>query len=679
MARNPLLNLRLAHGRSTTRAVPRLDPQLTTDVRQVPSVAPVGLEAEASQFAVEGAVAEDTQRVSSDIVNQNIAKLETLQALDAEKALSNFQLDAQSTIARVRQETQDATQVPKATMDAVDELTNRHINDSGLTAFQRQHINRKVNATRTSIENQALTYQVALEDKEAEFAIGEIQKGDSLLVFNDPSLLQDMLKQADERIDTFGQTLTSLEQAETKVAYRNKLVNHAIRGEMAIDPATTLKRLEAGAYDSLGITAEQKQQLIGNARVKSKQATVERSLESLQELGNFRDRINSEPHAVTDEDISDMRAKANLSDAEVSSMFEKRAKAKREVEETQQDMLRVVGAIQDESITLSQAKKEDVAAVDAYYDNNVLPSAEMLEPAAKNTLLSNYVIRTGVMPTGLKQDVIGKIRSGSPEQKLEAVDILSRIETESPLVVTGVNDKDKAYLDNVREKLRYSADPIKAIEELDRVRTGRDPAAIQAYEKDFEAMYDHAESTEDFIDEFDPFFGFEPELLGDELIMMQEEVKSRAKEYFIQNQDMDKAREQAIKSAKRTWSVSDIDGSNRLMKFAPEAVLPTIDGNHDWVQRQILEDLKPLDDTIEDGNFRIAPDLSTGRDLSAGKSPTYRVLKFNEETGAYDVIFDKDGDVIMYVPDIEKERKKELGKQKQRRLRKLLDTGEIVS
>ena len=239
-------------------------------LRGLRAVDPIGARAVIAQFGAMGKAAQDLGVIHAQNFDFQIARMRTLQSLEAEKALSRTQLTLQNAIKQVRENTEDASQIPAETQRVFDEIVNDFLAEESLTDFQKEYLAPKLAATRAAINKSAVEFQTQLEGQEAIFALEEMRDADGLIVFNDPTQRDAVLLQAEDRVETFGQGLSRLERAKVLDAYKNSIVVNAIRGEIENNPRAARERIEAGEFDKLGISAEQKKQLIDDAQTEER-------------------------------------------------------------------------------------------------------------------------------------------------------------------------------------------------------------------------------------------------------------------------------------------------------------------------------------------------------------------------------------------------------------------------
>lgn len=89
------------------------------------------------------------------------------------------------------------------------------------------------------------------------------------------------------------------------------------------------------------------------------------------------------------------------------------------------------------------------------------------------------------------------------------------------------------------------------------------------------------------------------------------------------------ARSVARQRIKRTWGVSRISGSAALVRHPVERYYPPIDGSHEWVAAQAMEDARTLGG--KPVRVELIADGVTDTDIRAGQPPRYRLFWVDED------------------------------------------------
>lgn len=117
---------------------------------------------------------------------------------------------------------------------------------------------------------------------------------------------------------------------------------------------------------------------------------------------------------------------------------------------------------------------------------------------------------------------------------------------------------------------------------------------------------------------------------------------------FAVSQDAGSAKEQTLKRMQRYWGESQAN-NGRLMYLAPESHLPEINGGHDW----IADDLKAVAGAqgFDVQGAALIADRKTESAVQAREGPGYLISVTDPDTGESDLLQDKQGRPLRWVPD----------------------------
>lgn len=314
------LSLDLARGRNTGQDTPRFEPNTSVNLRGIGTVNQSGL-AEAAQAAGQSVrEIENVGQISGELAQRAIARRETLQALEAEKRLTDAQLRAQQAAQEIQTNASDATEIPRLTLEAFDNISEQTLSDESLSANQRRQLEAGLNRTRGAVGRAALNTQAEIEEQESVFSINQIISNTSRLAFNNPGIEDDLKEQASEQVARFGQGLTEVQRAHFEQEFKNNLTFSAMQGRISSAPQETLEQLNQGLFDERLPDAQTKQELIADAetalrseqqRRKKRQAEVRKrevSDATLQLLSEADGAVDEQGNPITLE-MGDVRQK----------------------------------------------------------------------------------------------------------------------------------------------------------------------------------------------------------------------------------------------------------------------------------------------------------------------------------------------------------------------------------
>jgi hypothetical protein len=120
---------------------------------------------------------------------------------------------------------------------------------------------------------------------------------------------------------------------------------------------------------------------------------------------------------------------------------------------------------------------------------------------------------------------------------------------------------------------------------------------------------------------------------------------------FAATQNADTARQQAAERMKQHWGPS-VTNNGELMLHPPDRYYPRINGNYDWIETQLKDELFAAGYGYEvnsprAGTSRVAwphmliADAQTESEAAQGKSPSYRIVVTNPHNGETDLLTDR--------------------------------------
>lgn len=290
----------------------------------------------------------------------------------------------------------------------------------------------------------------------------------------------------------------------------------------------------------------------------------------------------------------------------------------------------------------SQDRKDVNAAYEQ--DSNQWLNLSVQEQINNNV---DFIKNTGIVPDRVISGINAAMRSGSAGQVEIMGDIVARLEElpSAANVIRDIPDESRSLSRQIADMRRSGIETEQAVEIARKTTFGMTEQQKEAIRINTqEVSKDLPSFLEDMVDDkFDPssipFFGEEPDIPTD----MQADFNVAFKNFMVlTGGSSDQSKSLAFNSLRKTWSVTDIAGDNRFMKFAPEAFY-SVDGFDDqWMDEQFLEEmeLEGIDGAV------IGVDFNTGR----SQTPSYPVMITND-SGFLDIATDGDGNPLRWKPD----------------------------
>lgn len=655
MVDRPIINPQSFSKRQAQTTAPDLSTAVPS-LRNVPSVQNFASQSVADTFVQ---LAQDSGRleaiqqravqVSTEQAEFAIREVKSRQAVEAEKVYSEASLSAIERINAVRETVEDSDQIPTLTAKAYDDVVSKTL-ERNLSPYQKDLLQQRFNQQKSVVGAEALDYQNQLNKIETEANLSEILRNDSVSIYNKPNMLRPRLEQMEQALRDEG--LSQAEITANISRYKAQLTKSAIQGEVAVNPEVALQKIKDGQFDDL-INGPEKAQYLDFAKSRITANSQKRTVQDAFKISALEQQIKADPDAFTQADLEDRAAVYGMTFSETKTLANKWNEAKVAKRELEGKVNRVLVASTDPEQRLNPANPDDVNDVDEVFEKVVAPELPPAENfSSRNDMLVNWVDSIKVVPTMVGRELKGAIEVGSVEERVAAVDLVNKLD-ERGLDVP-LNPEERAFYTRAQEVLRY--------------KSGDKEEALRIVEQEM-SMADNLRSVREtsFSKEFDETKAVNKlkKALGDGLFspvrvdeaidgdLPQEivfDVQAAAKQFYLKKPDMDQAIENAIRVVKPNYKVTEIDGAKRAMKMGPEKFLPPVLNSHDYLQEQLANDVKSINPNLKPGDYYIATDAVTMREVSSGGMiPSYAVWTI-DDNGVVDRLKDEDGRFARYQP-----------------------------
>lgn len=254
---------------------------------------------------------------------------------------------------------------------------------------------------------------------------------------------------------------------------------------------------------------------------------------------------------------------------------------------------------------------------------------EAVKPEQQMAAVIEFVTASQMIPKDLVSDVRMGLASSSPQDVAESMQFAAMLADRAPMALGNVaNGQD------IREAAATYAELVgnqgmSVDQAAARVIEMRDPANIAKAEV-LKTIFDQAVKDDKFrvadvLGSFGanwfggPAAGVTPyqeaALTSDYLLAAERALKGPA------HGDVAIARTMALAEIKQTYSVSSVSGREVLMKFAPEALYPPINGSQSYIRDLALADARSFAPDV--ANVMLMANSETAADVRAGKPPKY--------------------------------------------------------
>ena len=512
----------------------------------------------------------------------------------------------------------------------------------------------------------------------------------------DPSRLAEVSAFALDAIADPDLRLTPEERGERAAMFQKAAVKTALFATIRDDPDRATQVLDSGILsDNTGGGQIKLAQFLTEGEQRNARAVLDAKKRDIarqnKEAAAERDKEMARRIEITASDLAIAIDGGQAGEADVVSTFQAGGitaerqeelilAARRKAEQVELDrarIARVEGVIQNDPRAIRDPADPDYrVSVDKYFQDVIAPGLQGLEPQAQKRTILNFAAQVGVVPDRMFRFLRGALVSPDSTQRVQAADTIARLAVADPNLVTQFNDRERTIAQSISSLIRSGVAPEDAVRLTD-IQTTNVPNAERELRRDAIRDKGHSMLNREFVEDAltstligrevrDLTFGLAgarlPDKLPDRLVA---EFNKIAQARFLEIGDLDAAQQLALQDVRKVWAVSAVGGPKRWMKFAPEAMFRTFDGESQdaaWIQEQ-LEALVlglgaegvaagsfPFDPTEQIGDskrIRIVADSRT----SLERVPSYLVVIESENKTLTTVDSPETGRPIRWTPD----------------------------
>ncbi|MCU7870349.1 MAG: hypothetical protein KZQ98_17770 [Candidatus Thiodiazotropha sp. (ex Lucinoma borealis)] len=252
--------------------------------------------------------------------------------------------------------------------------------------------------------------------------------------------------------------------------------------------------------------------------------------------------------------------------------------------------------------------------------------------------------QTGLLPKQVQSIFRSTARTGTGPKVDQVLELYNAVDDQVPLALDDVSDKDVAVLDNASELVRGGLSAHEALE-ISRTQANLPESERKVIKERYkEEAAENAEWLQDSLNSDD---AYDTELFSDAPTppaAMTADYERLAESFYIHTGgDIDRARELAWKTLKRSWTRTDINGDGELMRYSPEFDL--------GVSTKILR--KDLDTQLEEikvkpESVKVVSDVITARSKRGQRS--YAVIKVRPD-GLPEILRGPNNMPLRWVPE----------------------------
>ncbi len=467
-------------------------------------------------------------------------------------------------------------------------------------------------------------------------------------------ILQEAKRQGEELA---AQGVWTIEESRKSfLAFRATVASATLRTDIAADPAAVIAALETDAYDTLLSEAEKV-----DWRGEAQRALEQRQRNIAQAATTeYQRRLSDLEIAVARGEVGEAQIEAAYQDGagwlkpnDRTSLIKQADKARAEAQAVAARAAMMDGA-RDGGLRLDPRDETARQAVNEDYARWFPTVAESPDVVAK---VVRYVADFGIMPESLRAGLRGSLRSGTVDQKVQAADIIDRFNTENPAVLNDMADEDIEVGVMVARAVRAGEDPEQAVALAETAIYQADPKLREVRR---EVLREETNTNREWLTSHVPGPTFLLRAFAGDSLRRAEIPDSMvadfnalfALRFLSSDADVDTLRTATLGKLAKTWAVTNVDGSNRWMRYAPEALYGFGD-DHTWMREQLFADIKAsglVDNrrTIDD-RVRIAATEETARP-PRNEAPTYAVM-LQDDDGVFQPLIDDQGRPLRWRPD----------------------------
>lgn len=333
-------------------------------------------------------------------------------------------------------------------------------------------------------------------------------------------------------------------------------------------------------------------------------------------------------------------------------------------------------------VALDPSNKSNKDAADSYFDSNL--SNFNIKNNDDVNAVTSFVAKTGIIPTKLSSQLNAASAVKDPNVAIPAAELVSRIYDTNPAAVSNMPKEKQSFYLNAKRLKDAGVDPKEAVEQAYNLAYNQtDALKAQLASEQGSSSYkkDRLKAASDFVSDRSQLFRIDPSAKDtntDTARFRQDYESLYDLNYRVSGGDADIAKKLTSQQVARAWSISEVNGSAQLMKYAPEALYQG--GPSGWQAQQWEEEKQRLtfgekSDPIEtstnalgvtSGRPGIATTTTPERkvkgdvilvpDVSTPRNGDYAIMisdKDKEGVPTLQPYYDADGRPLRYRPDLE--------------------------
>lgn len=285
------------------------------------------------------------------------------------------------------------------------------------------------------------------------------------------------------------------------------------------------------------------------------------------------------------------------------------------------------------------ASKVDQKQVDEVWTREVGPrinkAVEVQPPMAANPagtrseLVSQWIHRTGVVPTAVVNETRGKLFNGGPQEKSDAADLMDRIAAGDPSKLRHFGAQAIEVGTHISE-LEHMGVPaqeaVRRAEESAKQNPAEQEYRKQRYGKSERDLNQRALDKRNDLHWWPRSEAVIPDAMRGEYEALVEDAQVR------NGGDIGIWQESAWKALRTVWGETSVNGKREWMKYAPEIYYGNQAGTG-WIRDQLVEEVNAQQAAAPE-DIQIQVNANTAR-WAAYENPKYSVLVRDKDSGEF--------------------------------------------
>lgn len=290
---------------------------------------------------------------------------------------------------------------------------------------------------------------------------------------------------------------------------------------------------------------------------------------------------------------------------------------------------------------LNPGSSDDVKDYNTYYDKQVAPTLAQQSPEERNTRIANMITTSKVVPESIKGDVKSAARSNDPKVVANAADLVDRIGQVQPQLLKDFDQADVAKISMTNALMANGYTATEAMTRVQDATNVNNKSIMEGREnvlKGSKINYAN-KAVANFAGFFERHFALDAtsNFSSRQITQLTSDYRQAYDTQYKLTGDQAEAEKFADRTVQGTYGVTNINGTDQLMRYAPEKYYAVPNVPNTWMRDQVKEaadtvlhnSLSPPG-TSADKNVLLVPDpLVTPRTAKAG-APAYKLMYKND-------------------------------------------------